>query len=297
MKNTYLLDRFGFLSITGRDAIKFFQGYCTSDLNQLKDTQLLPGATCNIQGRMVANFLVKLMPDGILIRLDRDLVETLKDYLKKYIVFSKAQLSDVSDQFLCYGLLASQECGPTEQYQFTDHNGQGDDIVIRLSADKPINPDQIRFERWCALSESVTQSEALPETLPETLSDLGPWLTAEIAEGWAWVDAQSSEEYLPQMFNLHSLGGIDLDKGCYLGQEIVARMHFRGKLKKTLHYCSTNRTTSLGEEIFTQNKKSVGKVVASAGLNFLAVIQTKTSDDGQYILDDLRSITSKVLNH
>ena len=289
MDKTCLLKHFGFLSITGPDAVKFFQGYCTCDLTQRSDSRVMLGATCNLQGRMVANFLVKAIPNGLLLRLNRFLVPQLRAYLQKYIIFSKAEMSDLSESVYCYGLMRDQD---TEQHGLYNVSNDGlespTDALIQVSGSLSIDPglsqenkQPVRYELWCQLPVD-TQLE----------SDTSPWLVAEVVDGHAWVDAVSSEEYLPQMFNLHASGGIDFEKGCYLGQEIVARMHFRGKLTKTLHKGRANKFVQVGAEVFTastgdgMSMQSAGKIVTAQGKHFLAVIQTKLSAAQGYFLKD-----------
>ena len=112
------------------------------------------------------------------------------------------------------------------------------------------------------------------------------WFEAEIKNGYAWIDELSQSEYLPQMLNLHNLDGISFEKGCYLGQEIVARMQHRGKLKKTLHQGTASRQIENGENLLSEDGRVLGKVVAAAKNKFLAVIQTKSLDTPQLQLED-----------
>ncbi len=108
MENLLCLSQFGFLSVTGKDALKFLQGYTTCDLENLGPGQVHLGAICNIQGRMVSNFYVITIDGGFLLRMDRSLVSTSREFLKKYIVFSKAETRDLSDSYRCYGLMQAR---------------------------------------------------------------------------------------------------------------------------------------------------------------------------------------------
>jgi len=268
MDKLITLNHFGFLSVTGKDALKFLQGYTTCDLNELQSSRSLVGAICNIQGRMVANFRVAPFQDGFLLRLNTDLIPEVEAFLKKYIVFSKATLEDQSLNLFCYGSLETESPRPSSYPKSNLHfiHDNGDWII-------QVDDSSERFEIW---SERQTGSS----------DELQAWFKKEIASGYAWVDEESTSEYLPQMFNLHNLKGISFEKGCYLGQEIVARMQFRGKLKKTLYRGEAQGTFQMGDSLLREDGKSTGKIVAAAGKHFLAVIQAKSETDLQLKLAD-----------
>lgn len=230
------LNQFGFLAITGPDAIKFLQGYATCDLTRLPDTPMM-GAICNLQGRMLTSFRIAQTDHGVILRMDKPLVPRTLEFLSKYIVFSKAEMQDISDSTTCYGCM-----------------GTADDLP-EAGITVPVGTD--RFEYWS--TESLDADE-----------DARWWVEADIRDGLAWVSSANSEEYLPQMLNYHLHEAIDFAKGCYLGQEIVARMQYRGELKRRLHRAEA--AASLSDEL-TLNDKTIGQVVASAGSQSLAVLQ------------------------
>lgn len=242
------LDQFGFLAIDGRDAVSFLQGYTTCDLTRLNTSDTTPGAICNIQGRMIANFIAARTEHGLLVRLDRQLVPVVIDFLTKYIVFSKATMQDASDAWASVGLI--------------------DVPAIAGAAVSMIRPDG-RIECW------VTADDA------PAGDDKGEWQAAEVAAGIAWVTTASSGEYIPQMFGLHDQGAIDFDKGCYLGQEIVARMQYRGELKKRLHIASISGV-AVGDAVSGDDGKALGEVVATSESHALAVLRnTEEAVSGQ----------------
>jgi len=273
MDKLFTLNHFGFLSVTGKDALKFLQGYTTCDLNELDSSRSLMGAICNIQGRMVANFRVAPYEGGFLLRLNAKLIPVVEAFLKKYIVFSKAKLENLSSSLICYGSLESEPNYPKTHLQFTQN--QGDWIIC-------VDGSSHRFEIW--------SNKQRPSN-----DDLQVWFKKEIDSGYAWIDEKSESEYLPQMFNLHNLEGISFEKGCYLGQEIVARMQFRGKLKKTLYSGESQGTFQIGDMLFTEDGKPVGKIVAAAKFHFLAVIQAKSETNLQLRLSDRAEVSVRDL--
>jgi folate-binding protein YgfZ len=265
MDNLTSLDQFGFVAVTGRDAQKFLQGYTTCDLDELPASKVSAGAICNIKGRMVCNFLLCREEDGFLLRIHRDLIEPVIAFLGKYIVFSKASLVDRTDTLHCYGLTAEGGKFPHATGAITaTSNGH----LVKVS-------EAPRFELWTT-------------ELQETGGDPMQWLQSELREGIVWVDESSAEEYIPQMFNLQSLEGISFSKGCYLGQEIVARMQYRGELKNRLHIGESESPLSNGTKILNPKGRPAGTIVGAAGLHFAAVLR---AGETGYSLEDGTPVT------
>lgn len=240
------LDHFGFLKISGVDAVTFLQGYTTCDLAALKNDTAQLGAVCNIQGRMLASFIVIRQGQDLILRMHKSLVPEIIAFLGKYIVFSKAELSDISEGLRCYGALNPESTPGEPPYPVRTDGGT---ITIDLGN---------REERWTAANDA-----------PTTTGMIEQWNDAELEAGVAWVDKDSCEKYLPQMFNYHQLGGISFTKGCYLGQEIVARMQYRGALKKRLHRIESG---AQGRDLAS------GNIVASGSHACLAVLSNPTGD-------------------
>ena len=264
MNNTALLEQFGFLAVTGKEALSFLQGYTTCDLEKLTVNNSSPGAICNIKGRMISNFRAVPFEDGFLLRMDRKLVPVTIEFLLKYIVFSKAEMTDLSDTYYCYGMMGSADNFPQADNTSSQINS---DTVVCVSTN-----DQ-RYEIWS--TEEKTTSD-----------DARQWMSAEVRDGFAWVDETSTDSFIPQMFNLHAIEGISFEKGCYLGQEIVARLQYRGKLTKRLHRGRSDHATNTGDSLFNKEQKSVGTIVSSQKPDFLAVIQTKSGGDDSYQFSD-----------
>ncbi len=252
------LPQFGFLRIEGRDAISFLQGYTTCDVESLDAGHSRIGAICNLQGRMLTSFRIVREKDGLLLRMSRDLVPATVEFLQKYIVFSKAEMHDVSQEVSCYGFIGNLAGFPAVKEEVSH---QQDFIAVRVSAEE-------RFEIWQTGSE-ISIEGAEPETENE-------WNRAEIEAGIAWVQSATAETFIPQMFDYHLTGGVDFDKGCYLGQEIVARMQYRGNLSRRLLQGTGN--LQVGDRLHDESGRDIGTVIASAAGHLLAVVQNKTED-------------------
>lgn len=270
------LENFGFLAVRGKDAMKFLQGYTTCDLLDITPERSGLGGICNIQGRMIASFRIVATADGFLLRMGRSLIPAVSEFLQKYIVFSKASLADVSDTLHCYGVIGPVDGFPTTRLGTVRI---GECQVIRVS-------DTDRFEVY----------DASPPAFAEV--DNQPWLAADIDDGLAWVSDATAGEYIPQMFDYHRTGGIDFDKGCYLGQEIVARMQYRGSLNRKLRRGQVRGEVTIGELLLATDTsgKTLGQVVAAAGSHFLAVVQAKDDSLPDCQLVDGRAVALEAIS-
>ena len=294
MNHVIHLPEYGFLGISGKDAIKFFQGYTTCELNDLNETQSGIGATCNLKGRMLASYRLISTPDGLLIRMDRGLVGPMIEFLKKYIVFSKATLEDLSDRFSCYGqIIDHSDSTNTDNTAITGLSGKDEwtstenGLVVSVTANpassvKNLQDDNStpkRYELWHDSKKNQSVPDGAPNITSRELADI--WHQAEINQGLAWVTIETSEEYIPQMFNYDKINAVNFEKGCYLGQEIVARMQYRGAAKRKLYRASTTNSVKTGDTLTDSEGRNNGTIVSASSASFLAVITAKTKDDAK----------------
>ena len=273
----------GLIEIKGPDAAKFLQGQVTCDVNGLANHKSLLGAQCNIKGRMLLCFRA-VQPDAerIILRVHNGLVANGLGSLGKYIVFSKAKLADVTPNYLGLGVV-----GPNTAQLIADvfavnivENGDWQSahnhIIIRI--------DEHRYECWLAAdnAESIWQqlkSKAI-------LASQNLWDLFNIQAGLGDITPETYETFTPQAINFQLVNGINFRKGCYTGQEIVARLHYRGTLKRHMYRFEFSLTDNLlpapGSELKNADGKTVGEVILAA---------YKTSDSGELlasVVDDER---------
>ncbi len=236
------LSSFGLLQIAGPDAEKFLQGQVTCDVQATTAEHWRSGAHCNHKGRMIANFLIsRPEPDRFVICAPRDIITTLKASLDKYIVFSKAETQDLTESHKVYGVIGSEA-----NHWYASHNGSPTTVAAS------VNEQQL-----------ICWSEGSDDTLESLQSHTSDnlWQQADITSGRGWVTTETTEEFLPQMLNLDcdAIAGISFKKGCYTGQEIVARMHYKGQTKKRLYAFEGpgNADISIGSSIYTGASDSV----------------------------------------
>ncbi|KPN92290.1 YgfZ/GcvT domain-containing protein [Pseudomonas nunensis] len=271
----------GVLAVRGADAGKFLQGQLTCNLNYLSDTQASLGARCTQKGRMQSSFRILLQGDGVLLAMASELLEPQLADLKKYAVFSKSKLTDESAAWVRFGLehgdAALRSLG-LELPADTDSVARNDDLIaIRLSPD--------RAELWVAAEQADAIKGKLSALLAE--GDLNQWLLGQIRAGIGQVMPSTRELFIPQMLNLQAVGGVSFKKGCYTGQEIVARMQYLGKLKRRLYRLKLDGSElpEPGTQLFApSHNSSIGEVVIAArgeqNIELLAVLQAEAAESG-----------------
>jgi tRNA-modifying protein YgfZ len=234
----------------GADARAFLQGYLTCDTEQLSPGYLTPTALCNLKGRVVMNGWCTAADQDVILLLHQSLMDDLKTFLRAYLMFSKTKLADQRDEVLVFG-----------------------------SLDLSARPQGLTLDgrRQLFLCDRLEAARELWEALPH-LPDQA-WLAALTADGIPLISQAVSQKFLPQMLNLEALGAIDFTKGCYLGQEVVARAQHRGQVKRRLaHLTWSGAQPAAGADVTDDRHLSVGTVVQSAqdsphGGPLLAVLQ------------------------
>ncbi|MAZ88158.1 MAG: folate-binding protein YgfZ [Cellvibrionaceae bacterium] len=272
--NPTQLIHFGLLQIQGPDAVKFLQGQATCDVEKLAIGDSCHGAHCTAKGRMIGNFdLAKLNDQTLWLKTPADNLAPLMQSLAKYIVFSKADIIDISADHEILEL-SDGDIEAHLQALTTSDTTTNTSVTIRQS--------QERLELWCPSNIELPNSLAIATPAIS-------WLSS-IRAGKGWITQATSDQFLPQDLNLQTdaINGISFTKGCYTGQEIVARMHYKGKLKRHLYHFRLNSSQEIapGAELQTvAGKKSVGSVINVAnselGCDILAVTTEAAISDEQ----------------
>ncbi len=252
----------GVLSIQGADTHKFLQGQSSSDITQVNAISSKLGCLCNLKGRVIVSFrAVQPQEQSIHLVMDAPLVTTAKALLQKFIVFSKAQLS--TPEIAVLGMLGDGAPALITQV-FGNCPAAIDEVftidqttIIRLHGE----------HRFLVLTNAETLTNLWPQlTQQATIGDINTWRLAQIAAGEAQVLASTSELFQPQELNFPSLDGVSYNKGCYTGQEVIARLYFRGKLKQFVHRFQATSTELpvLNAIISDETHHTQGHVVLAA---------------------------------
>jgi folate-binding protein YgfZ len=278
----------GVLAVRGADAAKFLQGQLTCNLNYLSDTQASLGARCTQKGRMQSSFRILLLGDGVLLAMASELLEPQLADLKKYAVFSKSKLTDESAAWVRFGLAHADQALSALGLALPVET----DSVVRTETLIAIRVSPGRAELWAPAEHAESLLSQLAATLPQ--AELNEWLLGQIRAGIGQVMPQTRELFIPQMLNLQAVGGVSFKKGCYTGQEIVARMQYLGKLKRRLYRLSlvAAQVPEPGTALFApSHNSSIGEVVIAAkadqSIELLAVLQAEAADNGDIRLGSL----------
>ncbi|MDH1340522.1 YgfZ/GcvT domain-containing protein [Ectopseudomonas oleovorans] len=292
-----LLDHEGLLAVRGADAAKFLQGQVTCNLNYLSASQSSLGARCTPKGRMLSSFRIVPVDDGYLLAMARELIESQQADLQKYAVFSKSRLSDESSAWVHFGLSG----GDAVLNELGLQLGAASDTIARTDSLLAVRLSDGRAELWAPTEDAQALQAKLAARLPH--APLNDWLLAQIRAGVGQVFGATRERFIPQMINLQALGGVSFKKGCYTGQEIVARMQYLGKLKRRLHRLRLvgSELPAVGIELFSPvHGSSVGEVVLAAqagdAIELLAVLQEDAVNDGRIHLGSSEGPTLTLLD-
>ena len=234
--STVLLDALGVLRARGQDVLPFLQGQLSNDLTLLSPDRSLLAGYHNPQGRVIALLhLLQLAPDDLLLLLPRELIAPVIARLSKFLLRAKVKLADDSPQWRISGLLPPATAAGVER---SDEAAAGDllaalpaspDATARIAAAFAVRLAQ-EPARW--LLVSPLSQPAPPGTRPAAETRI--WQRLAVAVGEPQVYAATSEKFVAQMLNLDCLGAIAFDKGCYTGQEVIARAHYRGRVKRRM---------------------------------------------------------------
>jgi len=286
----------GILAVRGSDAGKFLQGQLTCNINYLSPEYASFGARCMVKGRMQSSFRILPEGNGYLLAMASELLEPQLADLKKYAVFSKATLTDESAAWVRFGLHDGQAALVALGLELAPEAGS----TARQEGLIAVTVSTGRTELWVPADQAGEVRKTLADTLPE--AGLNPWLLGQIRAGIGQVLGPTREQFIPQMINLQAVDGVSFKKGCYTGQEIVARMQYLGKLKRRMYRLAIDQQTlpAPGEQLFSPvHGSSVGDVVMAAstgsGCELLAVIAADAGEDGNLHLGHLEGPPLQVL--
>lgn len=239
-----------FIKIVGTDVRKFLQGQLSCNMDHLSPERSLRGAICNLKGRVIADLRVVQKDDGCLLQVGPGMAQIVVDTLAKYAVFFKVKLEVHNQQPAPLGVIGNLPEHVRQSLELIPENpdavSQNTDLaLIRLGG------KLLRYEFW---PHNSRVAESLKAALQDSLQTGDwAWRRADIQSGVIHVDHTLAEEYTPQLLNYDISGVIDFKKGCYTGQEVVARMFYRGVAKKRLYLASTMTRLTANDTVLEGN--------------------------------------------
>ena len=288
----------GLIEVRGDDRQTFLQGQLTNDINAVSSSLSQLSGYCTPKGRMRALFSIfsrQTEDDSRLyLQLPLDLLQANLKRLQMFVMMSKVEIKDVSAELIRIGIAGTQAVKYLQQQGLSipeDVNGitQTDDVtLIRLGGETP------RFECVGGLDRIKKLWESL--AVNAKYLDTRHWKLLDIHAGIPNVYPETSETFIPQMLNLQALNGINFKKGCYTGQEVVARMQYLGKLKRHMYLAHSNTETvpAVGSQIYSPGSGSGqgdGNIVDAqaaleGGVDMLVVVTNEAFDSQQVFLDE-----------
>lgn len=260
---------YGALSVTGPDARVFLHAQLTNDLLELAADRARIAGWCSAKGRLLASLVVIPHGDGFLLQLARDLAAPVARRLAMFILRSKVKLHDASGEWQQFGLWGAGARAQLSALGFV----LADAPLAVAAADDAlaVQIDDGRFLLVAKAAPAFAGREA-----PEH-----EWLLQEIRAGRPLVVQATQDQFVPQMANLELVGGVDFKKGCYPGQEIVARAQYRGEVKRRMLRAAVDAAPAPGQELFSSGGQASGSVLIGApspggGFELLAVAQRES---------------------
>mgnify|MGYP000437957564 CR=1 FL=1 len=243
------LSHMGILEVRGEDAITFLQGQLTNDIKQLNGTNSHYSGYCNPKGRLLALFLAFAHQDHLHLQLPLCLIEAIAKRLRMYVMRSKVTIEDKSDEIISLGIAGPNaeskikalfNVAPKVAHELITLE---DATLLRLPGEFPryqVFTHHSHLERiWKALS---LDTQKVGKSV---------WDYLEIQAGIPEITTATQEAFVPQMVNLDALDAINFKKGCYPGQEVVARSQFRGTLKRRAFIAQSAAPLVAGQEVFS----------------------------------------------
>jgi folate-binding protein YgfZ len=269
------LSHLGLLGITGNDAEPFLQGQLSCDVKGLSAGTATFGAYCSPKGRMLANFLLWPEAEGYLMALSSTLVSAIEKRLRMFVLRAKVVIADRTAERVLVGAaggkaedaLRTVGAVPSRPHGVARSPGA---TAVRLPADRFV------------IAVAPDRAEALWAGLSGPLRPVGTpcWEWLDVAAGLPLVTARTQDEFVPQMANLELIGGVSFQKGCYPGQEVVARTQYLGKAKRRMFLARVEGAAPApGDPLYSEDlgDQASGTIVNAApapegGFDVLAVI-------------------------
>ena len=288
------LNHYGLIRAEGADATDFLQNQFSNDVRCVSADKSQLNAYCSAKGRILASFRLFYLQDKYFLEFPQTLIEPTLKRLRMYVLRSQVILDNASDSLARMGLAGPDseqyigDCGLACPAEIDEASQTGNILVLRIPGPGP------RFELHGPVAELISLWDKLADKA--TAVGANTWSLLDIQSGVPVIQEQTVESFVPQMVNLELINGVSFKKGCYPGQEIVARMQYLGKLKKRMYRAHVDSVSAIqpGEALFSgssDNTQSIGNIVnayisPNGGYDVLAVIQITEADTGKVRLGD-----------
>jgi len=282
------LSELGLVSLSGEDASNFLHNQLTNDVEHLTTAEARLAGYCSPKGRLLATMLMWKTPEAIMLQLPRDILPAVQKRLQMFVLRAKAKLADVSEQHVVLGLagaagtaLLSKWFPAMPSTAYTTASSDAGTLIRVADAFGAaryiwITTPDFAIACWTGLSQTLTPTTS------------GTWRLSDIHAGIPQVTSATQEKFVPQMINFEVVGGVNFKKGCYPGQEIVARSQYLGKLKRRMMLATiATMEAAAGMDVFSSEdpEQPCGMIVnaersSDSTMDCLVEIKTATLEHG-----------------
>ena len=287
-----LLNTSSMIKVEGDDRVPFLQGQLTQDIKLISHDKALFAGFCNPKGRVLAFMLCFEEHDSIHIQIDSSIAEPILRRLKMYVLRSKVSLNLLDNQFTCVGFVGSKTLlnqGIKLPENYLDIVRSHDVMIMRVGKNT---------ERFQLMGEASKVKSFMQLNLPEyTSMSIESWNNLNILDGVPDIYPTTQEAFIPQSLNMDLIDGVNFKKGCYTGQEIVARTHYLGKVKRRMYrgFIESQDVLTPGDQILNEKKEVIGQLVRSAvennsKTNMLIELRVDQAHEALYIKNYLIEI-------
>jgi tRNA-modifying protein YgfZ len=282
------LTQWGVMLATGDDAADFLHKQLSNDILSLNDSNARLAAFCNVKGRMQASMVaLHVGEQGIALLLPKDLLAKTLKRLSMFVMRAKCKLSDASDQYQVMGFVrhaSADAAAPAWQRTVASYMGHTVPVVAWPAAQG--------MQAFLALAPSAVSAAtpASDDANRHAQTLVAQWQHAYVASGVAVVSEAIFEAFVPQMLNYESVGGVNFKKGCYPGQEVVARSQFRGAIKRramlaqVLDASAEAAAISVGDEVWAKGPDTPDTPDTPESFDVCGMVAAVAHHDGQHLL-------------
>lgn len=249
-----------FIEVKGEDAESFLQNQLTNDIRNVSETHHQASAWCSPKGRIIANFRIFKRGDAFYLSLSADLLEHVMKKLRMYVMMSKVTITDVSDSMVHFTFAGESVDIHLKQILGIDV-AAGESVLHQSLSILRFPGTPARYDIYGDLEDAKALWLQCKEHAT-TVSGMGSRYL-NIISGIPEICAASSEDWIPQMVNYIDIGGVDFKKGCYPGQEVVARLNYLGKTKRRMYHIQidTSELPEVGATIKSEAEADAGKIL------------------------------------
>lgn len=277
------VSRLGVIHVTGTDATSFLRAQLTKDITRLEPGEHALAAWCDAKGQTQLILRMATAIEGYYLLLPHDVIAAALKRLRLYVLRADVKLNDISDSYNVSGLLGTEEAPDTGAAVWRD-----DQLWLGL-------PGSVEHQKRALIihrAELPPPSGAIP-------TDADQWQLSEINAGIPRITTAIQGQYQPQMLNLHWLSAIDFDKGCYPGQEVIARLQFRGNLPRRTYRLGWNGgKVNTNDSILDSNNNKLGTIIQASNEyecgHALAIL--KISAGNEAVLQTDQGVTVSLLD-